>query len=246
MAGVPARSVFRTLAQVTLLAPVSPSWWRDNPDVLSDSDRIRLRPGLFIGSTGERGMHRLVTILVLNGVDEALAGHNDRVDVTLSPDNSVRVADRGRGISVDHVSGTNIPAATAVLTQLPPVALRETSEAEVARAARDCVVIVNALSARATLEVKRDGTLYRQVFERGEPLTSLVAAGKCGSETGTAVTFLPDPEIFDATQWSREILQDELSAAADGAPEVSIGLTDLRDGEWSRVYGRNPPDQRGS
>src|SRR5438094_320745 len=167
--------------------------------VLEGLEPVRLRPGMYIGSTGPRGLHHLVYEVVDNAVDEALAGHNDHVQVTLHPDNSVTVRDEGRGIPVDVIPEQGMSALTVVLTKLHAGGKFGGEGYKVSGGLHGVgVSVVNALSEWLVSEVKRDGKVFRQEFARGEPVTELEVVGKVPrSQTGTTITFLPDQEVFE-------------------------------------------------
>src|SRR5438874_3405312 len=167
--------------------------------VLEGLEPVRLRPGMYIGSTGQRGLHHLVYEVVDNSVDEALAGRNDRIEVTLHPDHSVTVRDWGHGIPVDVMPEQNLPALTVVLTKLHAGGKFGGDGYKVSGGLHGVgVSVVNALAERLVAEVRRDGTLYRQEFERGEPLGDMEVVGKTGKgdPTGTTIKYLPDSEIL--------------------------------------------------
>src|SRR5229473_2514547 len=146
---------------------------------------VRLRPGMYIGSTGARGLHHLVYECVDNSVDEALAGRNERVDVTLHPDNSVTVSDWGSGIPVDVMKDQGLPALTVVLTKLHAGGKFGGEGYKVSGGLHGVgVSVVNALSEWLVAEVERDGKVYRQEFARGEPQGEMKPVG-ITKETGT-------------------------------------------------------------
>src|ERR671939_1377165 len=185
--------------------------------VLEGLEPVRLRPGMYIGSTGARGLHHLVYEVVDNAVDEALAGRNDLVDVTLHPDNSVTVRDAGRGIPVDVIPEQGLPALTVVLTKLHAGGKFGGHGYKVSGGLHGVgVSVVNALSEWLIAEVRRDGKIYRQEFQRGVPTTDVEVVGKTPkNDTGTTISFLPDAEIFkDEMELSAEMLQQRLRETA--------------------------------
>src|SRR5947209_15062179 len=146
--------------------------------VLEGLEPVRLRPGMYIGSTGSRGLHHLVYEVVDNSVDEALAGRNERVDVTLHPDNSVTVSDWGSGIPVDVMPDQGLPALTVVLTKLHAGGKFGGDGYKVSGGLHGVgVSVVNALSERLVVEVRRDGKIWRPEFARGEPTADMKATG---------------------------------------------------------------------
>src|SRR5690349_22417360 len=155
--------------------------------VLEGLEPVRLRPGMYIGSTGLRGLHHLIYEVVDNSVDEALQGRNDRIEVTLHPDNSVTVQDWGSGIPVDVMKEQGLPALTVVLTKLHAGGKFGGEGYKVSGGLHGVgVSVVNALSFRLVAEVYRDGKVYRQEFKRGEPVTDMDVVGKTDkSNTGT-------------------------------------------------------------
>ncbi len=204
--------------------------------VLEGLEPVRLRPGMYIGSTGSRGLHHLVYEVVDNSVDEALAGRADRIEVTLHPDNSVTVSDNGSGIPVDAMAETGLPAVTVVLTKLHAGGKFGGEGYKVSGGLHGVgVSVVNALSEWLKVEVRRDGTIYRQEFCRGEPTTDLIVAGKTEGkkDTGTTISFLPDLEIFDEDEfeWSMDTLVQRLRETAFLTRGLRIVITDEREGE---------------
>src|SRR5213080_772137 len=169
--------------------------------VLEGLEPVRLRPGMYIGSTGARGLHHLVYEVVDNSVDEALAGRNDKIEVTLHPDNSVTVRDYGSGIPVDTMAEQGMSALTVVLTKLHAGGKfgGEDAAYKVSGGLHGVgVSVVNALSEWLIAEVRRDGKIYRQEFARGEPKGDIQIVGEMeDDQTGTTISFLPDAEIFE-------------------------------------------------
>src|SRR5829696_4097729 len=160
--------------------------------VLEGLEPVRLRPGMYIGSTGARGLHHLVYEVVDNAVDEALAGRADTIEVTIHPDDSVTVTDNGSGIPVDVMAEQDLPALTVVLTKLHAGGKFGGDGYKVSGGLHGVgVSVVNALSERLCAEVRRDGKLYRQEFARGVPLGDVEVVG-VANDTGTTITFLPD------------------------------------------------------
>jgi DNA gyrase subunit B len=205
--------------------------------VLEGIEHVRLRPAMYIASTGSGGLHHLIWEVVDNAVDEALSGHNDAVEVTLHPDNSVTVVDHGRGIPVDLVEDQGLPALTVVLTKLNAGGKFGGDGYNVSGGLHGVgVSVVNALSAWLTAEVRRDGKIYRQEFERGVPTGDMSVAGECGPETGTTISFMPDAEIFEEIEWYRDTLRQRLRETAFLTRGLRIRLSDEREGEWSEEF----------
>jgi DNA gyrase subunit B len=199
--------------------------------VLEGLEPVRKRPGMYIGSTGSRGLHHLVFEVVDNSVDEAMAGRADLVEVTLHPDNSVTVSDNGSGIPTDVMKDQGLPAVTVVLTKLHAGGKFGGEGYKVSGGLHGVgVSVVNALSAWLHVEVKRDGKVFRQEFARGEATTDLKKVGPT-KESGTTITFLPDLEIFDELEWSSEILVQRLRETAFLTKGLRIVLIDERQGD---------------
>jgi DNA gyrase subunit B len=183
---------------------------------------------MYIGSTGSRGLHHLVYEVVDNAVDEALAGHNDLIEVTIHPDNSVTVEDHGRGIPVDVVKDTGLPALTVVLTKLHAGGKFGGEGYKVSGGLHGVgVSVVNALSERLVAEVHRGGKLYRQEFERGEPKGDMKTIGPT-NRTGTTISYLPDAEVFEEMELSAETLQQRMRETAFLTRGLRIRLIDER------------------
>ena len=196
--------------------------------VLEGLEAVRKRPGMYIGSTGERGLHHLVYEVVDNSVDEALAGFCDRIEVTLLADGGVRVADNGRGIPVDDHPVERRPAVEVVLTTLHAGGKFDGKSYAVSGGLHGVgVSVVNALSERLEVEIRRDGYLWRQSYQLGDPASGLTR-GEATTETGTIITFWPDRQIFETTEWSFETLSRRLQEMAFLVRGLTIILTDLR------------------
>jgi DNA gyrase subunit B len=196
--------------------------------VLEGLEPVRLRPGMYIGSTGSRGLHHLVYEVVDNAVDEALAGRNDSVEVTIHPDNSITVRDRGAGIPVDVIPEQGLPAMTVVLTKLHAGGKFGGGGYKVSGGLHGVgVSVVNALSEWLVAEVERDGKIFRQEFSRGVPQGEMKTVG-ISKETGTTISFLPDAEIFDETEFHAPTLVSRLREMAFLTRGLRIKLTDER------------------
>ncbi|MBB1254337.1 DNA topoisomerase (ATP-hydrolyzing) subunit B [Streptomyces alkaliterrae] len=197
--------------------------------VLEGLDAVRKRPGMYIGSTGERGLHHLVYEVVDNSVDEALAGHADTIDVTLMADGGVRVVDNGRGIPVDIVPSEGKPAVEVVLTVLHAGGKFGGGGYAVSGGLHGVgVSVVNALSTRVSVEVRRDGSRWTQDYKLGVP-TAPLARNEATDETGTSVTFWADGDIFETTDYSFETLSRRFQEMAFLNKGLTISLTDERE-----------------
>jgi DNA gyrase subunit B len=199
--------------------------------VLEGLEAVRKRPGMYIGSTGSRGLHHLVYEVVDNSVDEAIAGHCDQVTVTLHPDNACTVIDNGRGIPVEKHQKEKKPAAEVVLTTLHSGAkFGDGGSYKVSGGLHGVgVSVVNALSDRLHLEVRRDGHVWTQNYSRGKP-TSQFKKGPAVKKTGTKITFLPDLEIFDEVGFDFQTLAERLRETAFLTRGLRIDLIDERGG----------------
>ena len=183
---------------------------------------------MYIGSTGERGLHHLVQEVVDNAVDEALAGYCDAIEVTLLADGGVRVEDNGRGIPVDMHPVEKRPAVEVVMTTLHAGGKFDGKSYAVSGGLHGVgVSVVNALSVRLDVEVHRDGYVWRQSYRRGAPAVPL-ERGEAASDTGTIITFWPDPTIFETTAWNFETLSRRIQEMAFLNRGLTITLTDER------------------
>ena len=174
--------------------------------VLEGLDAVRKRPGMYIGSTGSRGLHHLVYEVVDNSIDEAMAGFCDNVLIVLNKDGSVMVVDNGRGIPVKKIEKYNRPAVEIVLTKLHAGGKFGGEGYKVSGGLHGVgLSVVNALSEKLIVEVRRDGYIFKQEYKKGNPVTDLIKGGKTDAH-GTVVTFYPDKEIFEDIDYKYEIL----------------------------------------
>jgi DNA gyrase subunit B len=196
--------------------------------VLEGLEAVRKRPGMYVGSTGERGLHHLVQEVVDNAVDEALANEANQIEVTLLADGGVRVADNGRGIPVDEHPVEKRPAVEVVLTTLHAGGKFDAKSYAVSGGLHGVgVSVVNALSSRLDVEILKDGYVWRQSYELGDPIGPL-ARGEATDQHGTIITFWPDGAIFETTEWSFETLSRRLQEMAFLVRGLAIILTDRR------------------
>ncbi|MGW1465363.1 DNA topoisomerase (ATP-hydrolyzing) subunit B [Streptomyces sp. NPDC002308] len=203
--------------------------------VLEGLDAVRKRPGMYIGSTGERGLHHLVQEVVDNSVDEALAGHADTIDVTILADGGVRVVDNGRGIPVGIVPSEGKPAVEVVLTVLHAGGKFGGGGYAVSGGLHGVgVSVVNALSTRVAVEVKTDGYRWTQDYKLGVP-TAPLAKHEATEETGTSVSFWADGDIFDTTEYSFETLARRFQEMAFLNKGLTLKLTDERESAKATV-----------
>jgi len=206
--------------------------------VLEGLEAVRKRPGMYIGSTGVRGLHHLVYEVVDNSVDEALAGYCDRVDVRIHPDNSVTVVDNGRGIPVSTMEKEGRSALEVVLTVLHAGGkFGDGGGYKVSGGLHGVgVSVVNALSERLHVDVRRDGFVWTQDYVRGVP-QGPIEKGEPTQETGTTITFLPDAEVFETLDFDFATLEQRLRETAFLTRGLRIGITDERaDGHASEFH----------
>ena len=208
----------------------------DSIQVLEGLEAVRKRPGMYIGSTDSRGLHHLVYEIVDNAIDEVLAGYGNHIKVTIHENNSISVQDSGRGIPTGmHKSGK--PTPEVIYTVLHAGGKFGTGGYKTSGGLHGVgASVVNALSEWLEVTIKRDGVIYRQRFEKGgHPVTGLEVIGKT-KETGTLVTFKPDPEIFSTTVYSFDILSERLRESAFLLKGLKIELIDLRNDKEESFY----------
>ncbi len=208
--------------------------------VLEGMEAVRKRPGMYIGSTGSKGLHHLVFEIVDNSIDEFVVGQCNTIDVTIHQDNSVTVCDNGRGIPVDNHPMMNRPAIEVIMTTLHAGGKFGGSGYTISGGLHGVgLSVVSALSSSLHITVKRDGHIYQQDYRRGKPVTELQIAGDT-NETGTIIHFFPDEEIFEELIFDREIIIQRLRELAFLNKGLIINLTDEREEEpYLRTYKSN-------
>jgi DNA gyrase subunit B len=204
----------------------------ENIDILRDAEHIRHRPGMYIGDTGVKGMHHLVYELVHNSVDEALAGYCKQITIKINVDGSVSVADDGRGIPVEMHPKANKPTLEVVLTMSGAGGKFDKRSYKTSAGLHGIgAKAVTALSEWTEAEVRRNGKVYQQEYERGKAVTELKEIGSANNRTGTKVTFKPDPEIFHDAAFDYDTLETRLRELAFLNKGLAIKLTDERTGK---------------
>ncbi|MCQ2554148.1 MAG: DNA topoisomerase (ATP-hydrolyzing) subunit B [Clostridia bacterium] len=201
--------------------------------VLEGLEAVRKRPGMYIGSTGPRGLHHLVYEIVDNSIDEALAGYCRNISVTIQPDNSIKVEDDGRGMPVDTHPKLGIPAVEVIHTVLHAGGKFGGGGYKVSGGLHGVgASVVNALSKKLEVQVKRNGQIYRQTYEYGKTTSKLEVIGECGRKTGTTTIFWPDEKIFhETTVYDYGTIQSRLRETAFLNKGIKINLKDERAGQ---------------
>ena len=215
--------------------PKNTNYGAEQIQILEGLEGVRRRPGMYIGSTGSRGLHHLVYEIVDNSIDEALAGFCDTIKVIIHPDNSITVSDNGRGIPVGIHEKTGKSAVEAALTMLHAGGKFGGGGYKVSGGLHGVgMSVVNALSKWLEVQVAQGGYLYQQEYRRGVPQYDLRQIG-LSDKTGTTLSFAPDPEIFEDLVYSRDILCSRIRELAFLNKGISITLTDERDG-WEETF----------
>ncbi len=214
-----------------MAAKAASEYGADSITVLEGLEAVRKRPGMYIGSTGERGLHHLVWEVVDNSVDEALAGFCDKIEVSLLPDGGVRVIDNGRGMPVGMNTAQKKPAVEVILTILHAGGKFDSDSYAVSGGLHGVgISVVNALSSRLEVEIKREGHVWRQPYVDQKPAAPL-AKGEASRETGTTVTFWPDGTIFETVEFSFETITRRLQEMAFLNKGLTITVVDRRGGD---------------
>ena len=219
-----------------MMASSDSDYKADKIKVLEGLEAVRKRPGMYIGDTSERGLHHLVYEIVDNSIDESLAGQCDRIQITIHIDNSVTVVDNGRGIPVDLHATEKLPAAEVVLTRLHAGGKFDKGAYKVSGGLHGVgLSVVNALAEHLEVEIKRDGRVYQQEYERGVPLAPLKEMGT-STERGTRITFKPDATVFETVDLSFDLLSQRLRELAFLNRGLRILIEDERHDKKHEFY----------
>ena len=217
---------------------MSQEYGADQIQILEGLEAVRKRPGMYIGSTSVRGLHHLVYEIVDNAVDEALAGHCGSIEVTIHEDNTITVCDDGRGIPVGIQKKAGIPAVEVAFTILHAGGKFGGGGYKVSGGLHGVgASVVNALSEWLEVEIRQDGKVHKQRYERGKTMYPLKITGSCGPEEhGTMVTFLPDKDIFEETVFDYDTLKIRLRETAFLTKSLKIVLKDEREEKHEHVF----------
>ncbi|MCZ6135340.1 DNA topoisomerase (ATP-hydrolyzing) subunit B [Campylobacter ureolyticus] len=214
-----------------------------NIKVLKGLEAVRKRPGMYIGDTNIGGLHHLIYEVVDNSIDEAMAGFCDDIEVEITNEGSVIISDNGRGIPVDIHPTEKIPAATVVLTVLHAGGKFDKDSYKVSGGLHGVgISVVNALSKKLILTIKKDGNVYRQEFAKGIPTTNLEII-KTTNRSGTTIEFWPDETIFETIEFEKKILMTRFKELAYLNPKIVINLKDQRDGTKEKFHFEGGLDQ---
>lgn len=212
------------------------NYGESNIKVLKGLEAVRKRPGMYIGDTNVGGLHHMIYEVVDNSIDEAMAGHCDNIEITLTPEGSCIVRDNGRGIPVGIHPTEKIPTLTVVLTVLHAGGKFDQDTYKVSGGLHGVgVSVVNALSKRLIATVEREGQIYRQEFAKGIPTSELEIIGK-SNKTSTTIEFFPDEEIFELTSFDYEILAKRFKELAYLNPKITINFKDAREGKEEQFH----------
>ena len=217
---------------------MSQEYGADQIQILEGLEAVRKRPGMYIGSTSIRGLHHLVYEIVDNAVDEALAGYCDSIEVIVHPDNSITVVDDGRGIPVGIQKKAGIPAVEVAFTILHAGGKFGGGGYKVSGGLHGVgASVVNALSQWLEVEIRTEGKIYKQRYEKGKTMYPLKVIGECSlEEHGTKVTFLPDKDIFEETVYDYDTLKIRLRETAFLTKNLRIVLKDEREDGHEHVF----------
>lgn len=210
----------------------------ENIKVLEGLEGVRKRPAMYIGSTGKEGLHHMVYEVVDNSVDEALAGHCNKIDVTINKDGSITIEDNGRGIPVDMHKQLKMPAVQVALTKLHAGGKFDKKSYAVSGGLHGVgISCVNALSKKLIIEIKKEGKIYSQEYSRGNAKTKLVVIGKTKKEdNGTKITFWPDEEIFSVLDFDYKVLENRFRETAFLNAGLRINLNDVEKEKTKEFY----------
>ena len=200
-----------------------------NIKVLKGLEAVRIRPGMYIGDTSTKGLHHLIYEVVDNAIDEAMAGYANEIKIKINKDGSAEISDNGRGIPIENHPEEKISAATLVLTVLHAGGKFDNTNYKVSGGLHGVgVSVVNALSKKLIMTIKRNKKIYKQEFKRGEPITNLEVIGKT-NKTGTTIKFYPDDKIFETIEFENEILKKRLKELAYLNPNITIVFENEKD-----------------